>query len=942
MAKGFYISKALAIVTVVLTFSAIAGIITMIIVYQTQTADLNMTPRPTIPVTTPFPPGPRPQMRLPGDLVPDHYELTIRPYLYPYIEKPTDENATSPDQNMTFTGNSTVYFHCVRRTKTVFLHNRGLTIGTVRLTDRDKNQRVPLNGTTQHRDESNFFEISVDEVLEVGGNYSLFTEFEGEMMDDLAGLYVSRYRDAAADGNSTERFVAATQMQPTDARKVFPCFDEPAMKATFDVKIIHRRGTEALANSQESDKSIVDEDWLVSTFHTTQKMSTYLLAFVVSEFQSTPSKHERVKILTYARPEAIAAGHADYAAEITGKILTFLEGHLEINFPQKKLDQVALPDFAAAAMENWGLVTYQESALLFENGVSSMLAKEWTATIIAHELAHQWFGNLVTMKWWNEIWLNEGFAAYMSTLAVDNIEPSWNIKDMLMMENLHSAFEWDALASSHPLSSPADAIQTPSEIIELFDPITYSKVKAEAWRRTHKWMYLKAFQYENTEQADLWKYLQKVNGKINVANVMDTWTNQIGYPVITINTTTGEAYQRHFQYNQSTVLVWHVPIKVMSETSGPTLFKEEFVSKGGEWILANVNAAGYYRVNYNPENWHSLLTALEEDPERIPIVNRGQLIDDAFNLARAKLVNVTLALNATRFLRNETELIPWESAVTNLRYIIAMFDRSEVFGPIQAYRRQLVTNLYCFFKNYTDNATVPEDHSQQHNQINAIRVACGSGLPECRLMATRFFRYWMQNGTNIIHPNVRSIIYCQAISAGGEEEWEFGWKMFQSSNITSDREQLRYALACTKKIWLLNRYLEYTLNPDKIRKMDAVSTINTIAGNVAGQALAWNFVRAHWTYISQEYGAGMMPLGSLIDGVTHRFSTDFELLERFQMDHDEEELGSANRAVEQAIERTAANIQWVKENKQPLLEWFQRESAVTKNTISYCSEAPAC
>uniref|UniRef100_A0A667ZA40 Aminopeptidase n=1 Tax=Myripristis murdjan TaxID=586833 RepID=A0A667ZA40_9TELE len=909
MAKGFYISKALAIVTVVLTFSAIAGIITMIIVYQTQTADLNMTPRPTIPVTTPFPPGPRPQMRLPGDLVPDHYELTIRPYLYPYIEKPTDENATSPDQNMTFTGNSTVYFHCVRRTKTVFLHNRGLTIGTVRLTDRDKNQRVPLNGTTQHRDESNFFEISVDEVLEVGGNYSLFTEFEGEMMDDLAGLYVSRYRDAAADGNSTERFVAATQMQPTDARKVFPCFDEPAMKATFDVKIIHRRGTEALANSQESGEIIKQQIRCTTAL----QGGSFTVCKVISSFQCT-----------YARPEAIAAGHADYAAEITGKILTFLEGHLEINFPQKKLDQVALPDFAAAAMENWGLVTYQESALLFENGVSSMLAKEWTATIIAHELAHQWFGNLVTMKWWNEIWLNEGFAAYMSTLAVDNIEPSWNIKDMLMMENLHSAFEWDALASSHPLSSPADAIQTPSEIIELFDPITYSK-GATVLRMLAEILSERVFNNGIKVGHDhLLDAVDDDSGKINVANVMDTWTNQIGYPVITINTTTGEAYQRHFQYNQSTVsdLVWHVPIKVMSETSGPTLFKEEFVSKGGEWILANVNAAGYYRVNYNPENWHSLLTALEEDPERIPIVNRGQLIDDAFNLARAKLVNVTLALNATRFLRNETELIPWESAVTNLRYIIAMFDRSEVFGPIQACVIIRPCSVLC--SNEMIMLFVV-----RHNQINAIRVACGSGLPECRLMATRFFRYWMQNGTNIIHPNVRSIIYCQAISAGGEEEWEFGWKMFQSSNITSDREQLRYALACTKKIWLLNRYLEYTLNPDKIRKMDAVSTINTIAGNVAGQALAWNFVRAHWTYISQEYGAGMMPLGSLIDGVTHRFSTDFELLElkRFQMDHDEEELGSANRAVEQAIERTAANIQWVKENKQPLLEWFQRESA---------------
>lgn len=952
MAKGFYISKALAIGTVILTVSAIAGTITMIIVYKAQLDKLDPTPRPTHASTTPFPTGPPPNMRLPGNLVPESYQIYIKTHFYTRIIEKV--NVTTPKQMTNFTGNSTVNFECVNSTMTIFIHSRGLTINTVWVINRDTNRKVPVNHTEHHKDESDFFEIHVKEVLKKGGNYSLFTDFEGEMRDDLAGLYLSTYKQGVqTEGDNTERFAAITQMQPTDARKVFPCFDEPAMKATFEVTITHREETTALGNARERDSNMED-GWKFTRFFPTPKMSTYLLSFVVSEFTYTPSNHERVKIKTYARPEAIEGGQADYAAGITGKILKFFEDRFAIDFPQDKLDQFAAPDFAAGAMENLGLVIYQESSLLFENGITSLLSKDWIATIIAHELAHQWFGNLVTMRWWNEVWLNEGFATYFSYLAVDAIEPSWNIKDMLVVSNLHAAFEWDALASSHPLSSPPDKVQTPAEITEMFDTIAYSKGSAilrmlsdmisdRVFTEGIK-EYLKAFQHKNTEQADLWNSLQKAvddnHGQMDVAKVMNTWTNQVGYPVVTINTTNGEVYQKRFLYNQTaeSSLVWHIPIKVMSQTSGPSLVtldhsnpvkKEEFLSKNGEWILANINSTGYYRVNYNPENWDRLLTQLEMNPELIPIINRGQLIDDAFNLARAELVNVTLSLNSTRFLRNETEFIPWDSAVNNLRYMMLMFDRSEVYGPMQAYLQQRVTKLYNFFKDYTDNSTVPSDHSQQHCQMIAVGVACTSGLPECRAMATRMFDIWMQNDTNIIHPNLRSLIYCQAIAAGGEAEWEFGWKKFQTTNITSERDQLSYALACTKKIWLLNRYLQYTLDPEKIRKMDAVSVINAIARNVAGQALAWNFVRAHWTYISQEYGAGMMPLGALIDGVTQRFSTDFELqeLNRFKMEHNEEELGSASRAVDQAIELTQANIKWVKENKQAILKWFQRESA---------------
>ncbi|XP_044047927.1 alanyl (membrane) aminopeptidase a [Siniperca chuatsi] len=939
MPKESFTTKAFAVAFVVLTVSVIAGIVTMTIFYKIEISNMNATARPTFPSTTT---GPPPVMRLPKNLIPYSYKVFLQPHLYTQIIEVV--NVTSPNQTMLFTGNSTVNFHCVQRTSTIYLNSKYLTVSNPEVKDKNTNKMIDVSALNHHKDESDFLEIQLNSALEAGRNYSLFLAFKGEISENLDALYVSTYLEGDP---STERFLAATNMQPTDARRVFPCFDEPEMKAVFDVTIIHRRDTIALGNEKKSGSNIIDDDWQYTSFHPTPKMSTYLFAFTVSEFTSTPSPHERVEIKTFARPDATAAGHTQYAASITGKILKFYESYFEIDYQQKTLNQIALPDLNAAAMENWGLITYQEGGLLYEEGVSSLLHKEVIATLIAHELAHQWFGNLVTMKWWNEIWLNEGFATYMSYLAVDNAEPTFKIKDTSVLSDLHIAFEEDALASSHPLSPPQEDVQTTSKITEMFDVITYCKgaivlrmladvVGEKVFNEGIK-MYLSDFRFKNTDQNDLWEYVQKAvnkdGGHIKVAKVMDTWTNQIGYPVITINTTSGEIYQKHFLFNDSSEssLWWYIPIRVMSNTSessfvsletSDTVKKDEFISKSGEWILANVNCTGYYRVNYNPENWQRLLTQLETNAHRIPLMNRGQLVDDAFNLARAKLVNVTLALNSTRFLRNERAYLPWESAVRNLEYFVLMFDRSEVYGPMQAYLREQVKGLYSFFRNYTDNSEVPKDHSLQHNQITAIEVACSNGLPECIAMATRMFADWMNNSsTNHIHPNLRSVIYCQAVAAGGKKEWEFAWNKFQSSSDTSEKEQLREALSCTKKIWLLNRYLEYTLNPEKIRLMDVASTINYISKNVAGQALAWNFIRAHWEYVS--LGDGAM----LIEGVTSRFSTQFELkeLERFATDN---HLGPATRAVSQAIEQTQINIQWVSENKDIILEWFERETAL--------------
>ncbi|KAM7396134.1 hypothetical protein PAMP_019202 [Pampus punctatissimus] len=348
---------------------------------------------------------------------------------------------------------------------------------------------------------------------------------------------------------------------------------------------------------------------------------------------------------------------------------------------------------------------------------------------------------------------------------------------------------------------------------------------------------------------------------------------------------------------------------------------------GGSWVLANINVTGYYRVNYDLGNWERLLAQLNSSEHQvIPLINRAQLVDDAFNLARAQLVSTTLALRTTSYLSVETEYMPWQSALDNLQYYYLMLDRTEVYQPMQDYMKKLVTPLFLYFKNVTSDWTcIPDRHTDQYNQVNAIRMACRTGVTECQKLTTTWFKQWMDNPQhNLIHPNLRSAVYCSAMAAGDEAEWEFGWYQFKNASLASEASKLMSALACTNNTQLLKRYLSYTLNPAMIRKQDATSVITSVASNRVGQSLAWDFVRAQWKYMFTQYGVGSFSFASMISEVSARFSTTTELqqLEEFVEEHSAAGFGPATLAVEQALERTRANINWLQQNKHEILDWF--------------------
>ncbi|XP_029317139.1 aminopeptidase Ey-like [Cottoperca gobio] len=962
MGKGIFLSKAVAVTCVVAAIGAAATIIALSVVFaqeksknealSSSTASPNTIP--PVSTTPSTPKEPWDHYRLPHSLAPVSYNVTLWPRLKP------DANGL-----YIFTGHSVVVFRCVKETDLIIIHSNKLNLTKF---EGHLAKLTGLNGATAPGLKTSWLEIptqflvlQLNSPLQAGSSYELFTDFVGELADDLGGFYRSEYLE---DGE--KKVVATTQMQPTDARKAFPCFDEPAMKAVFHMTLIHPPETVALSNSISYDPVNVTRDGhslFQTAFEPTKIMSTYLLAFVVCEFTfTTTNTTEEVLIRIWARRKAIEEGHGNYALEKTGPILKFFEHYYNSSYPLKKSDQIALPDFSAGAMENWGLITYRETALLYNPGVSSNGDKEWVATVISHELAHMWFGNLVTTRWWNDLWLNEGFATYVSYLGADYAEPNWNMKDLIVLNEVIGVMGVDALVSSHPLSSKEEDVMRPEQISELFDSITYSK-GGSVLRMLSEFLtedvfsrglqtYLKEFQYSNAVYTDLWKHLQMAVAESSIVLphsvevIMNRWILQMGFPVVTIDTKTGNISQKHFLLNPDSVVnrpsefnyEWFVPVTWINtggaEQSYWLLDKEATninMSLGAnEWLVANINMTGFYRVNYDTENWESLLAKLSTKHQDIPVINRAQLIDDAFNLARAKMVSTTLALRTTKFLDKEVEYMPWETARRNLNYFFLMFDRSEVYGPMQAYLKKQVTPLFNHFKELTVNWTkIPESHTDQYNQVNAISMACSTGVEGCKELTTGWFREWMKNPSlNKISPNLKYTVYCSAIAAGGVDEWDFAWSMFKNATIASEADKLMSALACTKQPWLLNRYLEYCLDPAKIRKQDATSTIITIASNAIGQPLAWDFVRAKWNHIFNDYGGGSFSFGGLINGLTKRFASEFDLkqLKDFKEDN-AGQFGSATAALEQALERTEANMQWMAVNKDEVLNWFNSETS---------------
>uniref|UniRef100_A0A674KB05 Aminopeptidase n=1 Tax=Terrapene triunguis TaxID=2587831 RepID=A0A674KB05_9SAUR len=736
------------------------------------------------------PPGVWDNSRLPRALLPLHYELRLWPRLSPGQPGP-----------FVFSGQVNITVRCAQDTATVLLHSSELELWGAAV--RGPLLEGPDGGggggievaELWLKERQEYAVLELRRSLRAGGRYVLQLSFRGPLSENLDGLFLTRYTD---QGQSS--MLIASQLEPTYARTVYPCFDEPAMKATFNIIIVHHPSYVALSNMPAIDTSEMKDEngslWTVTTFNTTLKMSTYLTAFVVCDFDYITRTERGNEIRIWGRKEAIKNGHADYALNITGPLFSFLEDLFNISYPLSKTDLVALPDFGAGAMENWGLMTFRESTLMYIPSDQFGSKKAMICLIVSHELGHQWFGNLVTMNWWNDLWLNEGFASYFEYIGASYIEPRLS------------------LVSTKGAS-----------IIWMLSSFLTERLFIKALSS-----YLKAFSFSSVNQDDLWTHIQMVVDAQNevqlpasVKKIMDSWTCQNGFPVLTFNLSTGIISQEQF-YNKRTENnttynnTWIVPISWIRNGSAQPLvwldksskmFPEMQISDSEhDWILLNMNMAGYYRVNYDPLHLKRLAQLLEKDPKAIPVVNRLHLIDDAFTLAQAGYIEIESAFELTKYLAKEDEIFVWYSVLSNLipDNLENILNNYELYPFLKKYLLKRILPIYHYYASiiHQNVDALADDYFDQIHLEKLINTACWLGLQDCLNLSSELYTKWMENPDNEIPFTIKRTICCYGVAMGSDKEWDFAWKMYNHNNSTEiDKDIMLFAMSCTRESWLL-------------------------------------------------------------------------------------------------------------------------------------------
>ncbi|XP_018321847.1 aminopeptidase N-like [Agrilus planipennis] len=798
--------------------------------------------------------------RLPNDVIPIKYYLTLEPEF----------------DTFGFDGIAEINLQVINETNTITLHSVELTL-----------QNLTINCASPAEDYSNltieysfldlarqFLVITLSRNVAPGSECTLLILYEGILNQDSHGFYRAQYTDR--EGNV--RWLAVTQFEPTYAREAFPCFDEPALKAEFEITIIRPNNYNSLSNSPIYISMPYMNNKRMDLFRVTPRMSTYLVAFVVSEFTSVSSGYQAV----HGRPEFINESRGDFALSMGLQVLPAIENFLGIAYNSSlvKLDNVAIPDdyFSNGAMENWGLVTYRESSLFSKENVSTSAEKQGIGTIISHEYGHKWFGNLVSPLWWNYVWINEGFATYLQNYGASVAQPSWRLMERFALSTLQSAFSTDQLQNARPMTYDAE---TPDEINALFDRIAYNKA-GSVIRMVEHFLTTPVFQrglnrflvnnsFSAATEYELWSALDEavIEAGINLGRpleeIMTTWTQQAGFPLVTIlvapvTRTVTVAQERFLLDNASydSNETWIIPLNFVissnpnfEDTAPILLLRENSQSittfanvNPGEWIIANIQQTGYYRVNYDEENWGLIANYLNRDNfNNIHPSNRAQLIDDALVLARAGRLNYEVVFDLISYLNRETDYVPLNSFINNLAFLDRVLSASPNIALFREFTRNLLQAAFDYLTPYESNI---DDHIDRLNRQQILTTLCNLNHEACLQSASNYLRTWQH-----ISPDLQSAVYCGGLRNGGEEEWNYLYNLYTSSTTERlQRNRILNALSCTENSTLLQRVLDMAFsqstewrllsNADRLR---ALTGLYTNSENGIDIALNMNFAQ---------------------------------------------------------------------------------------------------
>lgn len=903
------------------------------------------------PVATNGEPFPWRELRLPSGVIPLHYELSVHP------------NLTSLD----FTASEKIEVLARDATQFIILHSKDLEIMNVTLhSEEDLRYRKPgkrLNVLSYPAHQQ--IALLVPEKLEADLRYYVAIDFQAKLADGFEGFYKSTYRTLGGE----TRTIAVTDFEPTEARMAFPCFDEPLFKANFSIKIRRESRHIALSNMPKVKTIELEGGLLEDHFETTVKMSTYLVAYIVCDFQSVSgTTSSGVKVSVYAAPEKWSQTH--YALEASLKLLDFYENYFDINYPLPKLDLIAIPDFESGAMENWGLITYRETSLLFDAKTSSASDKLWVTTVIAHELAHQWFGNLVTMEWWSDIWLNEGFARYMELISVTATYPELQFDDYFL-EVCFEVIQKDSLNSSRPISKEAE---TPTQIQEMFDTVSYNKgacslnmlkdfLSEEKFRKgvIH---YLKTFSYRNAKNDDLWRSLSNSCAEgdftsggfcysdskrtsstltfqgehAEVKEMMATWTLQKGIPLVVVEQEGPLLRLRQERFLSGVFkedpewralqerYLWHIPL-TYSMSSSNAIYRHVLKSKtdtldlpeNTSWVKFNVDSNGYYIVHYEGHGWDQLITQLNQNHTLLGPKDRISLLHDAFQLVSAGRLTIDKALDLTRYLQHETSSLALLKGLGYLESFYRMMDRRNISDVTENLKRYLLQ----YFKPVIDRQSWSDEGSVWDRMLRSelLKLACDLNHPPCIQKATELFSQWMESSGKLNVPtDVLKIVY--SVGAQTTAGWNYLLEKYELSMSGAEKNKILYALTTSKHQEKLMKLIQLGMEGKIIKTQDLAALLHAIARNPKGQKLAWNFVRENWTHLLKKFDLGSFAVRTIISGTTSRFSSKDELQEVKQFFEFLKAQGSHLDVFQIVLETISKNIKWLEKNLPTLRSWL--------------------
>ena len=827
--------------------------------------------------------------RLPRAVLPRRYELRLEPDL----------------EAFTFAGDETIALDVIDSVDQIVLNTLEIEIDHAVLTDLDG----PIIGSVSYDEAMQRAMIAFDRRMATGPA-ELNVRFRGVLNDQLAGFYRSTFTDI--DGQ--QQVIATTQFEATDARRAFPCFDEPDMKATFAITLVVPDHLLAVSNSSEVSRLPLDDGKVAVTFAETMKMSTYLVAFVVGPFEATDVLDVDGVPLRVIAPKG-KEHLTQFALDCGEFCLRYLSAYYDIAYPGDKVDMIAIPDFAFGAMENLGCITFRDTALLVDPDTATQAELVRILDVVAHELAHMWFGDLVTMKWWDGIWLNEAFASFMEMKATDAMRPEWKRWLSFGAVERPWAYDTDGLQTSRPVEFE---VKSPEEANEMFDALTYGK-GSSVLRQIEQYLgeevfrqgvgdYLRTHAYDNTVTADLWAGLDRASG-IDVGAIMDTWILQEGFPQVDVSTTENgiRLQQRRFLFipDETDQTLWKIPVQIRGSSDGRPFDKKILFESAStivdidgpiDWLIVNAGGHGFYRVSYS----EPLAKALRTHIDQLDDSERYVLISDTWAMVESGQVGAAAFLELTTAYRDETEYAIWQAVVGGLASLKhhAVTDQdlpafqslvAEVVGPT-------VDRLGWEPRNDESDLT----RSLRGLVIGALGRTASD--PATIDKARDVGRSWLRDPTST-DPDVGQTSVFTLAAHGEGDDYEDLFSAYRSAKTPQVELRLLQAVTFFDTAEFTDRTLD-AIKDGSIRNQDGSWVTARLLGGRKSGTHAWQRLREEWSTL-----IGLMPpltLRRLVEGLPALSRPD--VANDVQAFLAETKVPHAEKATSQNLEKLRSNV----------------------------------